>query len=92
MISMERRWWVHACLPSIRRLTGVQVDKEGPGMDDAAGFFAKVFGGDRFEDYVRTPYLHYAIERYNLHTDWTNIAHEGDDQRRLCCDDRRRES
>ena len=31
-----------------------QVDKEGGvGMDDAAGFFANVFGGERFNDYVR---------------------------------------
>ena len=31
----------------------VQVDKEGGvGMDDAAGFFANVFGGERFKDYV----------------------------------------
>lgn len=29
------------------------VDKEGGvSMDDAAGFFANVFGGDRFNDYV----------------------------------------
>ncbi|KAL5492108.1 CAJ1_2 [Sanghuangporus weigelae] len=27
-------------------------DKEGPGIDDAAGFFANVFGGERFEDYI----------------------------------------
>ena len=32
----------------------VQVDKEGGvGMEDAAGFFANVFGGERFKDYVR---------------------------------------
>lgn len=30
-----------------------QVDKEGGiSMDDAAGFFANVFGGERFRDYV----------------------------------------
>ncbi|KAH9479423.1 putative J domain-containing protein C4H3.01 [Psilocybe cubensis] len=29
------------------------VDKEGPiNMDDAAGFFANVFGGERFHDYI----------------------------------------
>ena len=29
------------------------VDKEGGvSMEDAAGFFANVFGGDRFNDYV----------------------------------------
>ena len=31
----------------------LQVDKEGGvGMEDAAGFFANVFGGERFKDYV----------------------------------------
>lgn len=35
-----------------------QVDKEGPiNMEDAAGFFANVFGGERFHDYVRTPIM-----------------------------------
>lgn len=28
------------------------VDKEGPSMEDAAGFFAQVFGGEHFMDYV----------------------------------------
>ncbi|TDL23886.1 DnaJ-domain-containing protein [Rickenella mellea] len=28
------------------------VDKEGPGMEDAAGFFAQVFGGERFQPYI----------------------------------------
>ena len=32
----------------------LQVDKEGGmNMEDAAGFFANVFGGERFMDYVR---------------------------------------
>ena len=31
------------------------VDKENMGMEDAAGFFANVFGGERFKDYVRPP-------------------------------------
>lgn len=31
-----------------------QVDKEGGiNIEDAAGFFANVFGGERFVDYVR---------------------------------------
>lgn len=31
-----------------------QIDKEGPfTMEDAAGFFANVFGGERFVEYVR---------------------------------------
>ncbi len=30
------------------------MEKEGGvGVDDAAGFFANVFGGERFQDYVR---------------------------------------
>jgi hypothetical protein len=34
--------------------TCFQTEKEGePGIDDAAGFFAHVFGGDAFEPYVR---------------------------------------
>ncbi|KAF7795016.1 hypothetical protein EIP86_006160 [Pleurotus ostreatoroseus] len=28
------------------------VDKEGPSMEDAAGFFANVFGGERFMDWI----------------------------------------
>lgn len=35
-------------------------------MDDAAGFFAKVFGGDRFEDYVRNPYPRARIGANNI--------------------------
>jgi hypothetical protein len=36
-----------------RMLTCFQTEKEGePGIDDAAGFFAHVFGGDAFEPYV----------------------------------------
>ena len=32
----------------------LKVDKEGGvAMEDAAGFFANVFGGERFMDYVR---------------------------------------
>jgi hypothetical protein len=31
-----------------------QMDKEGPvTMEEAAGFFANVFGGERFVEYVR---------------------------------------
>ena len=26
-------------------------------MEDAAGFFANVFGGERFVDYVRPPHI-----------------------------------
>jgi hypothetical protein len=42
------------------------VDKEGGlSMDDAAGFFANVFGGERFHDYVRPnvdTFCSYAID------------------------------
>lgn len=31
-----------------------QADKETNGMEDAAMFFANVFGGERFKDYVRS--------------------------------------
>lgn len=35
------------------------MEKEGGvGVDDAAGFFANVFGGERFQDYVRDLYLY----------------------------------
>ena len=33
------------------------VDKEGGiNMEDAAGFFANVFGGERFKDWVSAPH------------------------------------
>ena len=36
-----------------------QMDQEGgPSMEDAAGFFANVFGGERFEEYVCAAVLH----------------------------------
>lgn len=39
----------------------MQTDKEGGlSMDDAAGFFANVFGGERFIDYVRSTNFFYA--------------------------------
>jgi hypothetical protein len=38
------------------------MEKEGTEikMEDAAGFFANIFGGDRFMDYVRPLYPNYA--------------------------------
>ena len=47
------------------------IDKEGGiGMEDAAGFFANVFGGERFKDYVRALHtiemLSFAAERRAL--------------------------
>ena len=39
------------------RVFRVEVDSEGaPTMEDAAGFFANVFGGERFRDYVSLPH------------------------------------
>ena len=61
-------------------------------MDDAAGFFANVFGGERFEDYVR-----YLMNYPTTSTDFQhlldrrNLSNEGDDQRCLGRHDRRRE-
>ena len=58
------------------------------GMDDPAGFFAAVFGGERFYDYVRM-----SLGRYDEFLillpgiDWRNIFDEGDDLGRLCHDD-----
>ena len=58
------------------------VDKEGgPSMEDAAGFFANVFGGDRFVDYVRRlcilPYgllTSIQIGEISLMKEMTNVA------------------
>lgn len=55
-ISMGQRWCVRTCTSAVLNSpfsTCAQVDKEGGvGMEDAAGFFANVFGGERFNDYV----------------------------------------
>ena len=59
------------------------------GMDDPAGFFAAVFGGERFYDYVRISsclYRKFLILSYP-NIDWGNISDEGDDLGRLCHDD-----
>ena len=67
------------------------MDKEGPvTMEDAAGFFANVFGGERFVDYVRLP-LYYNVAFHvdiEAHLDWRNINHERFDYRCLKYDDR----
>ena len=44
------------------------VDKENMGMEDAAGFFANVFGGERFKDYVSLRF------RYGLNISITSIC------------------
>ena len=61
-------------------------DKEGAstGMDDAAGFFATVFGGERFKDWVRILALssNNTTRRrvFNFHwADRRDLADEGDD-------------
>lgn len=65
------------------------MEKEGTEikMEDAAGFFANIFGGDRFMDYVRTP-VHQAIRLcLILFADRRNHYYEGDDECRHKCDD-----
>ena len=48
-----------------------QMDKEGPvTMEDAAGFFANVFGGERFVDYVRFPLYYIFPVDIKAHLDW----------------------
>jgi hypothetical protein len=70
------------------------MDKEGPvTMEDAAGFFANVFGGERFVDYVRFPLrVKYHIFPVDIeaHLDWRNLHHERFDFCRHKYDDRRR--
>lgn len=51
---MGSLWYAAHTLLSVNQTDSLlKVDSEGPGMDDAAGFFANVFGGERFEEYVR---------------------------------------
>ena len=47
----------HSCaLATYRLLILSQTESEGAvNVEDAAGFFANVFGGERFQDYVRAP-------------------------------------
>lgn len=82
---------MHVMVSNSHILFGIQVDKEGGvGMEDAAGFFANVFGGERFNDYVRGPPL-CSNQRTKNPVDRRDFAHEGDD---FCCvgnDDRRGE-
>lgn len=56
------------------------MDKEGGvGMEDAAGFFANVFGGERFRDWVCFLYIPFLITDLMVPTDWRDISHERDD-------------
>jgi hypothetical protein len=59
-----------------------QVDKEGGvGMEDAAGFFANVFGGERFRDWVCVLPVPFRIADLMVRADWRDLPHEGDDVR-----------
>lgn len=61
-------------------------------MDDAAGFFANVFGGDRFEEYVRERfYLSHVSTNSKIYIDRRDLYYERDDQHRSDDDDRRGE-
>lgn len=57
MIKMESRWQVLSFTEIrdgvLKSILG-QADKETNEMEDAAMFFANVFGGERFKDYVRS--------------------------------------
>lgn len=57
-----------------------QMDKEGPvTMEDAAGFFANVFGGERFVDYVRllqSYSIAFSMLIIGALLDWRNLNHE----------------
>jgi len=68
--------------------TRFQVDKEGAiNIEDAAGFFANVFGGERFRDYVSA--LLPGVDGVpTSETDWRDIPHERYDICR-CNDDGR---
>ena len=68
--------------------TRLQVDKEGGvAMEDAAGFFANVFGGEQFMDYVSLPSIPQTIPSDDgphptcLSADRRDFADEGDDVR-----------
>jgi hypothetical protein len=57
-----------------------QVDKEGGvGMENAAGFFANVFGGERFRDWVCVLAILFTAADLTMPTDRRDLSHEGDD-------------
>jgi hypothetical protein len=96
MIKMARAWYGASFIQfSVCSSASTQVDKEGNvNIEDAASFFANVFGGERFEDWAShhpstcpTIYL-----TCTTMADRRDIYHEGHD---LCShdhDDRRRKS
>lgn len=56
------------------------VDKEGGvGMEDAAGFFANVFGGERFKDYVSVYCTHLGVPADKADADRRDFPHERND-------------
>lgn len=58
-------------------------------MEDAAGFFANVFGGERFKDWVSHLPCHPKSHRLPSQKDWRDISHERDDFRGEHNDNRR---
>jgi hypothetical protein len=63
----------------------LQTEKEGePGIDDAATFFAHIFGGDRFEDYVSHSHIPVNCSLNEPALDRRNILDERDDGYRNC--------
>ena len=68
------------------------MDKEGNvTMEDAAGFFANVFGGERFMAYVSGLCLHIVADLMSR-SDRRNLTDERDDFGRDDNDDRRGEA
>ena len=69
------------------------VDKEGGvTMEDAAGFFANVFGGERFVDYVSFKIAELSdhdSQCGNASPDRSSLFDEGDDERGNYYDERR---
>lgn len=60
-------------------------------MEDAAGFFANVFGGERFVEYVSSQPLHTGEAKPPRYQDRRNLNHERHDIRGFDHDDRRGE-
>jgi hypothetical protein len=61
----------------------MKVDKEGGvGMEDAAGFFAHVFGGERFRDWVCVFTKLFQTGYFIAPSDRRDLTYERDDK---CC-------
>jgi hypothetical protein len=90
MIRMGRVWCVLIALfVAHRKFTLIQVDKEGAvNMEDAAGFFANVFGGERFMDYVSGLLIvAFFWVQMTISEDRRNIYYERHDKSRYDYDD-----